>query len=149
MKYLSIILAGFSAILSIGGAALFYGYQAAIQGARLWPLPGLVLLVWLLLGVGVLVSVLLSRREGGKYIEIPWALSGAMIPYAILGTFSIGTLVFIAFLFGTGASINLTSQVQRTRKWLSGVVFLAIGAVANSFLFLFFLWLQSLLTNAI
>jgi len=148
MKYSSIILAGLAAALSIGGAALFYGYQASIQGARLWPLPGLVLLVWLLMGVGVLVSVLLSRSTEGKYLALPWALSGALLPYAILGTFSIGSFVFISFLFGLGASINLTSQVQRMRKWLFGAVFLGIGAVANSFLFLLFLWLQSVLTHA-
>jgi hypothetical protein len=51
LDFLAVILSFFGAIVSFWGALVTYFTQAQIPEASLWPLPGLILIDWGLLGL--------------------------------------------------------------------------------------------------
>jgi hypothetical protein len=105
----STLLAFAGALVSSGGALIFSNQQAQQSSAPLWPLPGLVLAGWAVLGMIVLLAVYLRR---GGWMQAGWASVGALAMLSALGMFSIGPVVLLALLFCLPAMI-LAGQEER------------------------------------
>ena len=121
---------------------MFWVSEFAIQGAEMWPLPGLVLVVWASLGAALFAFVTISKVHDSRLPGVAWAITGALIPYIVLGAFSIGPMVLVAFLFSLVASIIMT--VQEQRELLDDLLMLVFGSLGNLVLFMFFLAFQRL-----
>ncbi len=116
--------------VSFWGAAIIYLTEAQIPDNPVWPLPGLVLVDWALLGfVGYVTTYISFRRQSGKWLQVAWFTAGGLIPLIILGAFSIGPLVLISFLLFIIATIILT--VRHVAKWLGNIGLLMIGSIVN------------------
>ena len=117
-------------LLCIGGAASFWQYQASSTVASLWPLPALVLIEWMLLGVvGAIAAVCDRRSEQSLWTNLRWAVCGALFGLLILGIFSIGPLVLFAALSFLGAALLAGRRHQRGLNAQLGV--LTVGTVGN------------------
>jgi hypothetical protein len=117
-------------VISLGAAAAIYSTEAQNGITPLWPLPGLVLLDWALVGsIGFISSYLVLRGAKGKWLRAAWIITGTFIPLIILGAFSIGFFVLIAFFLYVISTIILT--VQRKPKWLLSFSLLMLGSFIN------------------
>ncbi len=127
---LALFLSFLAAIVSISGAIFTYTSQAQIPEVTLWPLPGLVLVDWLLIGVisFVVVSISLRRKTAG-WLRMTWLMTGAFIPLIILGALSIGLLVLIAFFFTVTSTFIIA--IRYRFKWLENFGFLMLGSMSN------------------
>jgi hypothetical protein len=118
------------AIVSIGGALLTYSSQAQIPDAPLWPLPGFVLLDWVILGLmGFQATFLSFRQSSAKWMQVTWFVTGTIIPLIVLGAFSIGSAVLIVFLLFVISTFILA--IRRRPKWLECIGLLLLGAIFN------------------
>jgi hypothetical protein len=141
---LALILSFLAAILSFGGAAYTYISQAQISATPLWPLPGIVLVDWVLLGtVGFIAAFFSLRKKTVGWMRSTWFLTGALIPILILGAFSIGPMVLIVFLL---AAISTFIIAMRLRlKWLESFGLLMLGSISNLLILtLFIIYANSL-----
>jgi len=96
----------------------------------MWPLPGLVLLDWALLGLLGMAGVALAGR-GHPYrgAGAAWAASGGLLPLMILGGFSIGPVVALSELAILGAAILIF--VRSRRGIIPSLGVFTAGAIAN------------------
>jgi hypothetical protein len=139
---LALILAFFGAIVSFWGALVTYVSQAQNPEASLWPLPGLVLINWVFLGLMAFITAYLSfRQRSTKWVRLAWLITGMLIPLIVLGAFSIGLAVLVAFLLFVFSTIILA--VRQESKWLESFVLLMFGAIVN----LGILWIIIILGN--
>jgi hypothetical protein len=80
VQYISLALAFIGMLVSGVGSLLFFSYQAQV-GSSLWPLPGLVLIDWAILGVLGLLGVYFEiKLSSGYWPRVPWFVSGALLP---------------------------------------------------------------------
>jgi hypothetical protein len=135
---LAMFLSFLAAIVSISGAIFTYLSQAQIPEATLWPMPGLVLVDWLLIGVisFVVVSISLRRKTVG-WLRMTWLMTGAFIPLIILGALSIGLLVLIAFFFAVISTFIIA--IRYRFKWLESFGFLILGSISNLLILILFI----------
>ena len=127
---LALIFSFLAAIVSFWGAAITYLSQAQIPEASLWPLPGFVLVDWLILGIaGFVVVFFCLRRRAVIWLRMTWLLTGAFIPLIILGAFSIGLWVMIAFFLAMMSTFILA--IRQKSKWLESFGFLMFGSIIN------------------
>ena len=126
---IAIFLATIAALAAMAGAVLI-GLSQAQAPMSLWPLPGLVLVDWLLLGAATLFGTILTVRSMAmKWLMAIWLLTGAFIPLVILGAFSIGGYVLIShvlFLIST-----LILSFRRHPKWLDCFASFILGLFVN------------------
>lgn len=116
--------------LCIGGATSFWQFQKPSPDASLWPLPALVLLEWMLLGVVGAIAAFGDRRsERSLWRTIRWAVCGALFGLLIVGLFSIGPLVLFAALSFLGAATMADRRYQPRVSAPMGV--LTAGTVGN------------------
>jgi hypothetical protein len=135
---LAMFLSFLAAIVSISGAIFTYLSQAQIPEATLWPMPGLVLVDWLLIGVisFVVVSISLRRKTVG-WLRMTWLMTGAFIPLIILGALSIGLLVLIAFFFAVISTFIIA--IRYRFKWLESFGLLILGSISNLLILILFI----------
>ena len=134
---LPLLLASLAAAISIAGAAGFMTSQAA-NGSAVWPLPGLVLLDWAIIGFIAPLVVYLEERSTGRHaLDILWGLSGGLLPMVYLGAFSIGLFVLLSALPLLTCCAVLT--LSRKQSWLRGLGFLATGLLLNLVVLLVFI----------
>jgi hypothetical protein len=127
---LALTLAFFGALVSFFGALLTYVSQVKIEVTSLWPLPGLVLIDWVLVGsIGFVVAFFSIRKSSAWWLRTAWLLTGAFIPLIILGAFSIGLMVVVAFLLFVVSTIILA--IRHQTKWLESFGFLMLGSIGN------------------
>jgi hypothetical protein len=119
-----------SLVLSFSGAILTYLTQAQNPEASLWPLPGLVLIDWVLIGlVGFSTTYFYFRRISTKWLHVAWLITGMFIPLIILGAFSIGAGVLIAFIMFVVSTIMIT--IRQRGKLLASFGLLMVGSICN------------------
>jgi uncharacterized membrane protein HdeD (DUF308 family) len=117
-------------LLCSGGAASFWQFQLSSPAASLWPLPVLVLIEWMLLGVVAAIAALGDRRsEQSVWTTIRWVVCGGLFGLLILGLFSIGLLVLFAALSFLAAALLAERRYQRNMKVPVGL--LTAGTVGN------------------
>lgn len=130
LDFVAVIFAFAGAVVSFGGAFSLYAEQVQFAVAPLWPLPGLILLEWVVLGVvGFLSAYLSFRRLPGRWVRVSWFITGTFIPMIVIGAFSIGPFVLIAFLLFVISTIILA--IRRDSKWLESFGMLMLGAILN------------------
>jgi hypothetical protein len=137
-RMLEWIFASIAAILCIGGAALLWINQAGNNppGVSLWPLPALVLIEIITLGLaGFLGSVVEPCQSSARWGYLAWIACGGLLGLSILGAagFSIIFLLFVpglAFFFAA-----LLADDRRGRKLLPDLGALGASAVINFGLF--------------
>jgi hypothetical protein len=135
LDFIALTLSFLGAIVSIGGAIIIYSSQAQDGMSPLWPLPGLVLLDWALLGlIGFLGAYLSFRQLSAKWLQVTWFITGAFMPLIVLGAFSIGLFVLIGFLLFVTSTILLA--IRKRAKWLESFSLLMLGAICNLVLLL-------------
>lgn len=97
----------------------------------MWPLPGLVLVEWALLGlIGFLAIILSNSKIPARLILTGWVVCGALIAMGIISALSIGPIVLAAALSFLFADLLLAYR-QKTRI-LQGLGALLIGLVGNA-----------------
>jgi len=125
-----LVLSFFGAMVSFSGAILTYLTQAQNPKASLWPLPGLVLIDWVLIGlVGFIPTYYCFRRISTKWLHVAWLITGTFIPLIILGAFSIGAGVLIAFIMFVVSTIMIT--IRQRGKLLASFGLLMVGSICN------------------
>jgi hypothetical protein len=142
VDYLALGFSFFAVAFSTWAALAVASYQPQVPGESLWPLPGLVLLLWVLLAmVGFVSAYLCMKRVTVKWQRALWATLGTFIPLMILGAFSIGTAVFLVFvLFLISA---LIFSIRQRAMWLVNIGFLMLGGVGNLTLLLIIIGLSN------
>jgi hypothetical protein len=96
-------------LIAVVGARLVFQGQAEMQGSRMWPLPGMVLVDWAGLGVlGFLDALLHPRGQSSAWLKALWFVPGALLPMAIVGGFSIGLFVLLSFFSFLASAVMLT-----------------------------------------
>ena len=128
--FIGVATAIIGAVVAVVGAVLVYVEQAGISATPLWPLPGLVLLLWGLLGViGLVAAYLSTRKTTAKWLQGVWFTTGAFIPIIVLGAFSIGLYALITFLLFLISALLLA--FTRHPNWLVSLGWLVMGAVLD------------------
>jgi uncharacterized membrane protein len=124
------ILVMLGALLCIVGATSFWQAQRSSPAASIWPLPALVLIEWMLLGlVGVIAAIGDRQAARSWWTTLRWAVCGALFGLLIVGIFSIGPLVLLAALAFLGAVMRADRHYQRTVTVPLGV--LTAGTIGN------------------
>jgi hypothetical protein len=99
------ILVVFGMLVCIAGAIGFWQAQLSSPSGSIRPLPALVLIEWMILGVVGAIAALGDRRsERTRWTAIRWMVCGALFGLLILGLFSIGPIVLLAALAFLGAA---------------------------------------------
>ncbi len=127
---LVLLIAFTGAIVSFAGALYTYGSQAQIPGNSLWPLPGFVLIDWIVAGsLGFIATFFCLRKASRRWLRWDWVFTGSFIPLIILGAFSIGPLVLISFLLFLVPAAILTLGVKT--DWAADFGLLMVGSIIN------------------
>jgi len=143
--FAALALAGIGTLIALQGSWGVFTEQAQIQGSRIWPLPGLVLLDWAGLAILGFLGVLLSNKPyGAAWLYANWFIVGALMPLVILGAFSIGLYVLISLLFILASSVIIT--IQKKSKWLMHLGLVMVGFICNLGLLLLFIAISNLST---
>jgi hypothetical protein len=146
LYFASLGLAFIGALIAVLGAGLVFQDQVQIQGSGIWPLPGLVLLDWILLGIlGFLGAWLSDKPDGSAWLKALWFVVGACVPLVILGAFSIGLFVLFTFLLNLAGAVILT--IQRKGKAREHVGWLFAGMVINLVIVWAFIFLDGLIAS--
>lgn len=123
--------AAIGALICLVGAFMVATEQASIRTVEpdwfsIWPLPGLVLAEWGLLGLIVLLGILVGKPWT---IALAWAACGALVALVVLGAFSIGPTVLLALVFLTAAA--LMASLRQARDLFRDTGSLLLGTLAN------------------
>jgi hypothetical protein len=114
--------------IALAGALGIAASQGTSPGDSIWPLPGLVLLDWAVLGVSGFVG-LISADTGKIKIELTWFTVGALLPLIFLGALSIGPLVLLSWI-AFFVAVTLASAKNKANR-LGYWKYLLAGIVAN------------------
>ncbi|MGA2505647.1 MAG: hypothetical protein ABSG01_16315 [Anaerolineales bacterium] len=132
------ILAGLGAIMCIGGAISVWVPQAADNppGFSLWPLPALIVIEVVLLGVVVFLGIALEPQQlSTRWGFLVWIACGGLLGLSILVAMGFSVIVFLAaptLAFG-GAAI--LADIRRKRKMLPDLGVLFASVIASFGLF--------------
>jgi hypothetical protein len=139
----ALFLSAIGALAAIAGAVLIGFSQAQAGGSTVWPLPGLVLLDWAILGAaGACIAFLTAQSMSVKWVNAYWLITGAFIPLIILGILSIGLYVLITYVLYLISAIILS--VRRHPKWLNCFGIFMLGVLGNLGILLLFISLGNL-----
>jgi len=137
------ILVVLGALLCLGGAIGVWLAQHSMPAASLWPLPALVLLEWMLLGIlGMIAAFGDHRLKHSRWRSVRWLVCGALFGLLILGVFSIGPLVLLAALAFLAAV--MLAEPEHKRSLTVPVGLLTAGTLGNVSLLLLLLSLAYL-----
>lgn len=130
MDFIALLLAFLGSAASIAGALAIYSSQAQFAETSLWPLPGLILFLWGMLGLlGFIAAYLIFRAASLRGLRTLIFITGMFIPLIIIGALSIGTLVAIGFLFFLISTLILA--IRKKAKLLESIGLFMLGAICN------------------
>ncbi len=130
LDFLALGIVFFAVIISILGAMVVFSSQAQTPEAPIWPLPGLVLVDWMLLAlIGFITTYFCFRGGLTRWLDATWVITGALIPLGILGIFSIGLAVLFAFFLFAVSTIFFT--IRQKGKLLRSFGLLMLGSIGN------------------
>jgi hypothetical protein len=135
IDFLALGFSFFAAIVTVWVALSIVSFQGQAAGEPLWPLPGFVLLDWVLLGVmGFITTYFCIRRLAVRWLQAMWFITGAFIPLIILGAFSIGVVVLLVFVLFLISSTIVS--IRQKAKWLQSLGLMLLGGAGNLILLL-------------
>jgi hypothetical protein len=142
MKSLSRIiqwtLGALGAGIALLGALGIGASQPNAPGVSIWPMPGLVLLEWAVLGLlGFVGFIAEASWKRVINLTVTWYVVGALIPMMVIGAFSIGLLVLMTLLAFLVAALLASTQAKE--NWLRIFKTLLIGAISNLALLVLFI----------
>ncbi len=130
LEYLATGLGAVGALIAIAGPMLVLGSQSNDPGNSIWPLPGLVLMDWAILGVlGFLAAYLGTKPLPGFWASAAWFAVGALVPLLAIGALSIGPFVLLSMAFFSASAALVTIHRRLTGRDVFGSFIL--GAVIN------------------
>jgi hypothetical protein len=130
VDFLALGFSFFAVIVTVWGALAIVSVQDRVAGEPLWPLPGFVLLDWVLLGLmGFLTTYFCMRKLAEKWMQAMWFTTGTFIPLIILGAFSIGPIVLLVYVLFLISAIILS--IRQKAKWLQSFGLMLLGGVSN------------------
>jgi hypothetical protein len=130
-EVLAIILSLCGAYISDSGAIHVYISQVSRFDMPMWPLPGLFLVYWAMLGViNLIFTFLIARNALNNYLYTSWLINGAFIPLIILGALSIGSAVLLGFVFFLLSSI--LQSVHKKVKLITSLGRFALGIIVSA-----------------
>jgi len=130
LDYLALSIAFLAAIVAFFGALVTYSTEAHIPEASLWPLPGLVLVDWVLLAlIGFIITYFCFRQSSTKLLYAAWFITGTFIPLSILGAPSIGLGVLITLFMFVVTTIFFA--IRQAGKLLQSFGLLMLGSICN------------------
>jgi hypothetical protein len=139
---LALVLAFLGAIVSFLGVVAIYSSAAQVSGTPLWPLPGLVLVDWMLIGaISFIATFFCLRKRSAGWLKLIWFMTGTFIPVIILGAFTIGVLVLVAFFFMVISTFIIA--IRQESKWLTSFGYLMLGSIINLGILAVILFLSS------
>lgn len=129
-------------VLAMGVCLAVVFLFASQQLDELWPLPGLYFIEIILLGLLGVASRIGDTSSAGAAFwgAVPWVVAGALLPFVILGIFSIGLFIFPAMLaFGLAGAAADLRQKRATAGHLGLAVLIALlqGALMAAVLLLY------------
>ena len=127
-SYLEWIFAIIGAVDSIAVSILFSGSQLSFPNAGIrdiLPLPGLYFLEISVLGILLVVKLYRSDPVGSFWRLLPWAGSGLLLAFVILGALSIGIYLVPAMLSYLGLGILSDRRSGRSLGGGFGIFILA------------------------
>jgi hypothetical protein len=130
VRTVELILAFAGALICTGVAALFASSQAS-SGADLWPLPGLVFLEVIILGLlGLTAAASQPGDRHSAWAYVPWAVTGGLAALVVLGGFTIGPYLLPA------AVCFLVASMIGAKRWnarpLTGIGLAALAAILQA-----------------
>jgi hypothetical protein len=137
--------AAIGAVICLVGAYTVAVAQASVRTPgnpvwlSIWPLPGLALLEWSVLGMVALVGVVWGRPGT---LTLAWVACGALAALVILGAASIGLTVLLALVFLTVAA--LLASMRRERNLFRDAGSFLLGTLVNFALFALLILLEYL-----
>jgi hypothetical protein len=130
LDFSAMLLAFLGAIGSFLGVIFVFASQEQIPAASLWPLPGLVLIDWVLLGlIGFFAAYFSFRHGSAKWVPVAWFIAGTFIPLIILGAFSIGLAVLVVFLLFVVSTVIFA--MRQRGNWLASFGLFMLGSICN------------------
>jgi len=118
------------ALIALGGPMLILGSQPDGPGFSNWPLPGMVLLDWAVLGVlGFLSAYLGPKPLPGSWGKTAWLAAGGLMPLMVLGALSIGPLVLLSLVFLIASAVLVA--ISQRLKAFDAIGFFALGMIGN------------------
>lgn len=146
IKIAAWVSAGLGALICILGAALIMGSQAIPAEEAIFPLPGLILIDWAVIGVlGFISTIAAFDPQHPHFVRGVWIMAGALLPLMILGALSIGPLVLASLLCFLASAILVVVQIRI--RLLSNLGYLFVGAIGNLVITLGLIMLASLLNS--
>ena len=123
-------LGAIGALVAVAGPIVVLGSQPTNPGSSVWPLPGLVLIDWAVLGVaGFLGAYLGTKPLPGLWSKIAWFVAGALIPLMALGALSIGPFVLLSLVFLAASAVLVT--IHQRLKGLEILGAFVLGILLN------------------
>lgn len=140
---LALVIAFIGVTISFFWSISIYISQAETSpGISMWPLPGLALVDWVLMGTLGFIAVFFSlRKDSKRWRNATWIFTGAFIPLIILGLLSIGLMVFISFLFMLISTAILTWRARTS--WLASFGLIMLGSIGNLAIMMGIIFLSS------
>jgi hypothetical protein len=130
IEFLANGLGAIGALIAVAGPVLVLGSQPGGPGYSIWPLPGLVLIDWAVLGVaGFLGTYLGTKPLPGLWGHAAWFVAGALIPLMALGALSIGPFVLFSLVFLAASAVLVT--IHQRLKGLEIFGAFALGILIN------------------
>lgn len=130
LEYLATGMGVVGALIAIAGPMLVLGSQPGGLGNSNWPLPGLVLMDWAILGVGGFLAAYLGTKPlPGFWARAAWFVAGALFPLMALGALSIGPFVLLSMAFLSASAILVA--IHKRMKGRDVFVNFALGALVN------------------
>lgn len=143
------LLGAIGIVSCVGGVAVIV-FQ---QPGSLWPLPGLILLEWMLLGLAGFLAVMMDNGQPlsadkpgiqeGQSNRTSWnmvtgTVTGALLALMVMGIFSIGPLVLVALRAFGGTALLAAVRKRYPMKFV--LLAILVGAVVNSVLLTALIW---------
>jgi hypothetical protein len=142
MSKVATLMAFLGALAAAGGAALFYRQQAQLSGSSVWPLPGLVLLLWA--GLGMLGFLGALFQHPIDFIFLAHRITPLYRSAAAAGdlrrVFDRRFRIHLDALF---VGRNVLIITQKKLRWLDGLNFGMLGVIISLGLMLIFIALGS------
>lgn len=142
----ALVSAGLGLVICVLGAAIIAGSQAMPVEESIFPLPGLILIDWAVIGVlGFISGIVAFDPHYQRLGRAVWIVVGALLPLMVLGALSIGPLVLASMLCFLVSAILVA--VNNRTGLLTNLGYLFVGVIVNLVIILGLILLASLLNG--
>lgn len=140
IEFIVLLSAFIGMLAAIVGPLIILSSQVGFQGSSIWPLPALVLIDWILIGIlGFFGAYLGIKTSQTKWLKMVWLVLGMLLALIVIGALSIGSFVLISLIFFFASTFLIT--LRKGMKWSENFGLLILGVVCNLGLLYIFIFL--------